>query len=263
MKHLYAVGDSNTQGDELGEDDGGRIDYPYRHKHCYVGQLAQIYGLNAWTNDGYGGSSNEYMVRKTMQFTSQWLDDGNNPEDLFVIVGWSNATRREFYYEPALQEGDEFNRKEMHQWPEEEDKYFRYFVGMQKSKNLRFPSDEVRDFCLMYNRWFCHLPSSITRTLNNVIGLQSYLKCMGFPYLFFNAAWIIDVGSTNSQALSKLIDHKRFLGAHDRSDTFSGWTWEHGFQGRMPRGHPDEKAHAAWAKRLRDHIEEFNLENPK
>lgn len=255
MRHLYANGDSNTLGEELGEDETGYIDFQYRENFCYVGRLAKLYGLESWTNDAIGGGSNDRMFRCTMKFTSKWIADGNDPRDLFVVIGWSNCTRREFYYEPEIEEGDEFNKDEMNRLPEQENRYFRTFVGMHKSKRLRFNDETMKDFALMYNRWFSHLPSSMTRTVNYIVALQSYLECNNIPYLFFNSAWVIDTTNCECTELAGMIDQTRFLGVFDRMETMSGWTWKNGHKGRFPRGHMDANAHAAWAANLFDYIE--------
>jgi len=261
MKHLYANGDSSTHGDELGViDENGTYDKEYRNTHCYVGQLAKLYNLDEYFNDSVGGGSNDRIYRRTLKFVSEWIASGRSPEDLFVVIGWSNASRTEFYYEPRLEEGDEFNKTEMSKYPEEERRYYPIYVGIHKSKLWNLHEDDVlKDFAVAYNRWFSSLPASMTRTLSHIVGLQGILKSFRIPYVFTNAGWILEIEKTQSQALASMVDEKRFIGMYDRMETFSGWTWKSGFQGRMPMGHPDEKAHAAWARRLKSYIEEHNL----
>lgn len=258
MKYLYANGCSFTHGDELG--DKGKIkDYHYRAINCWVGQLAQIMGISEWENEATGGGSNDRIYRKTIQYTSSWIARGEKPEDLLVILGWTNPTRTEFYHEPRQDPGDEWNNQEMRQFPELEDNYRRSWPTIKRTTHH---NQRIWEFIKQYNEMFLHLPSDTTRMVNKVVTLQNHLKVLGFPFLFFNASWVID--TTNSEAVhtTSLIDQKRYLGFDDGFQTMNWWTHEAGYTNRLPKGHPDEAAHKAWADHLYEYMTENNLLEP-
>ena len=42
-------------------------------------------------------AGNEEICRKTMDYLMKYIDDGNDPKDLDVIIGWSLVSRWEYF----------------------------------------------------------------------------------------------------------------------------------------------------------------------
>jgi hypothetical protein len=250
--HLYAVGDSHTHGDELAEDPatGICIDHAYRLANSWPGRFAALHGIE-FTNEGRGGSSNDYSLRKMMKFTSTWLANGKNPADLLVIIGWTHSNRREFY-KPDDRYGEEY-------------KFRNFLVPSSPERRVDFAkraSAEETAFFNLYEQHFFTEEHSITLTLQNQLSAQCYLKQAKIPYLFFNCAWSPDATLSPSGHLANLIDTRRFYGFNEYQLTFSRWARNNGYPRRNPRGHPDEVAHNAWAQNLLDYISQNGLLQP-
>lgn len=251
--HLYTVGDSYTHGDELADDpeSGYCLDNSYRLAKSWPGRLSKFRDMEL-TNEGRGGASNDYCLRKMMKFTGDWLADGKNPSDLFVIIGWSHWNRREFYKpeEPTANEEYRYRKFIIPGTPER-----RVFLSSRMSS-------EECDFFDLYEQHFFAESHSTTLTLQHHISAQCYLAQMKIPYLFFNCAWHVTADCSPSAHLADLIDRRRFYGYDNVRLTFPTWTYDNGYRGRKPKGHPDEIAHNMWARHLSEYIMQKELLKP-
>ena len=95
--HLYAIGCSHKAGSEIC---GAGLTAPTKQNitHAWPGQLAKHYELN-YINHSKPGGSNEYIMRSTIDYVSQWLYQGRDPKELFVCAGWTTNERLEFKWE--------------------------------------------------------------------------------------------------------------------------------------------------------------------
>lgn len=224
--YLYTNGDSFTYG--VGVEHRNKA-FPYVLADRMLAEM---------TNDAYPGSSHDRILRRTMLFVGEWLEQDMPPGALQVVIGWGFARRMEFYYEPDLEA------------EEQEDNYVRYSSDpLSKRVKHRYPEEASYNFIKSYHESFSNRAYSATRALTRVLSLQSFLKDCGVPYLFFNSAWTIpEVG--NNSYLRRLVDTDRYYGFSDKNQTFDAWTRNMGHSGRTPLGHPDMEAHQAWADHL-------------
>jgi len=243
--HVYAVGDSFTYGDELAEGEvrGVCIDDEYRLKHVYPTRVAYHLSvpLDNVINDGTGAGSNCRCVRRAMKFTSDWMDQGNDPTKLLVIIGWSMPRRTEFYQSPDREglEGEEY--------------YIKYYQNFYDKK------DVSAKFMRLYGDHFVSAGESNARYSTHLVTMQSYLKEYGFPYFFFNSCWKARPDKTQNSSVFKLVDRDRFFRFDDRLGTLSNYlTFEKKLE-MLPRGHPTEKGHDIWGKLIADKFLELDL----
>jgi len=95
--HLYAIGCSHMAGSEICGP-GTTAATKQNIVHAWPGQLARAFELN-YTNHSAPGGSNEYIMRSTIDYVSQWVYQGRDPTELLVCVGWTTNERVEFTWE--------------------------------------------------------------------------------------------------------------------------------------------------------------------
>ena len=247
---LYTTGDSFTYGAELAEDPSTLkcFDNAYREKHAYPTRLAEHLGLDGAVNEGKGGTSNAYIARKAMTFLSQWIADGKSPSDVFVVLGWSMPRRTEFFYHEEEEKKSEVRDTEVG--------YIQYHPRYWV--NPIWPA-RVKGFFETYNDHFSWSGEGHTRYAMHLLGMQSFLKQRGFPYLFFNTCWKARPEVTESGVIFSLVDPIRFYGLEDTTKTMNYWCTYVAKTKQLGRGHPNEAGHDAWAKLLALHINSNNL----
>ena len=89
--------------------------------------------------------------------------------------------------------------------------------------------------------------------------MQYYFKEQGFQFLFFNSCWRAKPKLSQNAATFKLVDKNRFLGFDDRLGTMCNYLTYIKKLDMKPRGHPTEKGHDLWGKRLADKFMKLGL----
>jgi hypothetical protein len=96
-KYLLAVGCSHMAGSEI--EGAGYTDRSKTNlSKAWPGQVARKLNLN-YINLSQPGGSNEYIVRTTVEFVSNWVAQGRDPSELLVVLGWTTQERLEFTWE--------------------------------------------------------------------------------------------------------------------------------------------------------------------
>lgn len=96
IKCLYAIGDSWTEGDELGGTSWENVITPmYRYNNSYPKLLADKLGIPVCINDGMRGTSGARMFRRAARFMRQWQDINQSGDELMVVVCWTTLERDE------------------------------------------------------------------------------------------------------------------------------------------------------------------------
>jgi len=227
---LYANGCSMTAGEELGGDVFDSRGYKisdvsteYRLENAYPKKLADLLNMDCF-NDACGGSSNDRITRTTIDWTSNYLQT-NKAEELFVVIGWSAPNRIEFRIDDRWIDI-------LPQWvpPEEPMKTITNFYD----DNIY---DEIYDD---------------TRTVINILSLQSWLKTNKIPYLFTSA---LHVDYTKMcvyvKTMIDMIELNRYF--HMLDSKYHMYRMCNNYP-KGPREHPLEEGHAAWARILHQHI---------
>jgi hypothetical protein len=91
-KVLYANGDSFVFGMESIEDCSKD---PRNKNYAFPKFIADKLGYDSYINNAYNGATNEFIFRQTI-FDLQILENqGINPKDVFVVIGWTALNRVE------------------------------------------------------------------------------------------------------------------------------------------------------------------------
>ena len=238
-KILVAHGDSFTRGSGFPVIDGKhqRIDI----EKPWPKLLAKDLGMEC-INFGKEGVSNGGIARDLLCYLSQTKE---NFEDLFLVVGWTNYIREEFY-------NDKING-----WDATSD-----FSNLTLKDYVTFWKTDENDY---------------RKTMINKLAIQNYLKLHNIPYLFFDTfkdrldakdGWIYeniidgvhticDIIESNSyfplnEMENKLIDHELYCDTVFW-DEIEEMGWDYSF---MPDdGHPNEKGHEHWTNYLKEVID--------
>lgn len=92
MKTLYANGDSFVFGMEC-------LDHHSRDEankeFAFPKIIASELKFDTYINNAYNGASNGFIFRTVIEDLLQLENEGNKPEDIFVLIGWTSLFRTE------------------------------------------------------------------------------------------------------------------------------------------------------------------------
>jgi len=240
IKFFYAVGDSLVWGHELHED-GPEADVgtelslfsPYRRKHCYTGIMSDQLEIASYQNSGQPGGSNERSYRMLINDLSKALLI-YKPEEIFVNVGLTQITRREFCFN---NDSSSYYHFSIHGPNPEND-----------PKNYQLWELLVRDFNYDYGNF--------TFNIMMVLGIQNFLRINKIPYLMTTSLSLEIVKQKciiPAHLLEQIVKNRYFI-----NPSFNDFTNLNRYK-TGPRRHPLEEAHAAWGSKLVKYIKTFNL----
>ena len=174
VKILYANGDSWTAGDIVDpEIFGDQLQYvmhpdnaPYRLNKVWPHIVGKNLGLEV-VNNSYAGSSNDGIVRRTLNDIPKLLKE-YKPEEIVVIIGWSSPERKDFFYSDGERKNwDTLYPAELDHWKDD--------------------NEDINDFYKIYVRKYWNEEEYIYRFITQTLLLSSYLKTKGIKHYFFNA----------------------------------------------------------------------------
>lgn len=217
---LYVNGCSMTFGDELVGSSMDDLKYPeLREPKTWSGRLGTFLNFDSVINDARPGSSNEGIVRRTLEFLGDYTNEGNDPKELIVIIGWSSPYRYEFWHDD-------------HEWVQS---------GILWEPNC--VSDYVKKH---YKRFLLEFHSEeyhTARIARQLLLMQTHLKLYNIRHLFFAA--LEDFNQYPGDLSPKIvnqIDTRNVIW----DIPFHRFVKQSGLP-RGPKGHPLEEGHRAWA----------------
>lgn len=221
---LLVSGCSHSAGSEIES-----IWHPGSPERAYGGHLKNLFGFTDYVNIAGPGFSNQWIYHKTVEY----LETVEDPSEWFVIIGWTNASRLAVY---------DHEREEMvHLCP--------------NHRNLSVYGDSIQRAYDHLYRTMLPIQDSIQTEHTRIIGMQSLLKQMGIPYLFFDA-----VCSNHEQSNPKLIDLSRYYLYGEENNTYwRNFTLNHWDQTERWANHAPESYHKFWATKLAEFISQNNL----
>ena len=227
---LYANGCSMTMGAEL--SDAAETSYP--------GLLAKSFGMELFSA-AQGASSNCRVLRTSMLWISEYLQNGGRPEELFVLIGWSAPDRREF----ALSSEEHTPDLNL------------FWRNLHVHNQL---PDATPDFIqlrkLILRSFWCDR-ESMTRFLIAINSLQSFLLSNSIRFCFSHAMPVCQL-HPELVPLVRSVNRDRFFKFMDTSMDFFTYCTDAGVPvGTF--GHPLEEGHRRWAARLSGFIKEKRL----
>jgi len=174
-KLILCDGDSWTSGDminpnlELTNVNNTEND-SYRLPKVWPSDLGKLTNIEI-KNISRAGSSNDAIVRRILDNVNDYLEQGNNPNDLFVMIGWSSPERKDFYYRNPQ------NKHNSHWetlYPNQLDQPFDY------DRNLK-------SFYEKYIINFWNPEEYISRYIQQILFMSYFLSSNNIKHKFFNA----------------------------------------------------------------------------
>ena len=241
---IYANGCSFTYGTGL----------PLKDK-AWPFELAELLGYDRseTITEAQRGVSNQYIVRNTITTVSDLLAEGKKP---FCAIGMSAPSRREHFIEAT--------NTLIHNVPAHE------YHG-----NIMLDEQTNRDVDLFNTLYMKHFWSPVYdfhQYLIHVVTLQNFFKNAGLEYVIFNSLNLTPnlLEPTKFTELCEQADMANVLKQIDMTRVYEQQTFftymhdnelyykEEGDEKYM---HPNEQAHADWAKILFDDIENTRAGN--
>ena len=241
MKLILCEGDSWTSGDIINPKlNHSFVNHPdndsYRLPKVWPYKLGKLLKTNV-INNSVAGSSNDAIVRRTIEKVLDLLET-NEPDDLFVIIGWSSPERKDFYYDG---------------------KWETLYPAQLKKRN-----NEVLDnLWKVYTEHFWNKEEYISRFMNQNLYLHYFLKQHNIKHYFFEAFW----EQKSFQGLWYVSDLNRSIKGQDKTSNEFRKIRDKVFKKVSFRkfimknysiknkeyfddGHPTEKSHEMWAGEL-------------
>ena len=205
-KIIYCDGDSWTAGDILNpelekqgeffinheDNDSYRLPRVWPHK---LGKLANIDVIN----NSVAGSSNDGIVRRTLETIPKLLKE-NKPEDILIIIGWSSPERKDFFTEVDHEEGE----------PEDH-------IGKVAVWETLYPAElhqkqlnsDLDTFYKIYLRRLWNIEEFSNRYIEQNLLLHNYLNNLNIKHYFFNAFYESSGEDFNGSLYNKYFISKR------------------------------------------------------
>ena len=235
--YLYANGCSMTYGSELVDDSQTNVclDHNERQKLAWPGQLTTLLNFDGHFNDGKAGGSNERMFRTTFEWISEYLNCGKDPENLFVVIGWTCPTRYEIKFK--------------NQWTDIRPPHLA----------LSYKDPTLKKITNFYGKYITDIETDYIKTFTYMLSVKSLLEANGIPYYFFSALHMFHNDYTSLQNLKLQIDQNRYYNFEDDHNNCMFAVCTHNNLPIGPKLHPLKQGHQYWAQLLAEQITEKNL----
>ena len=207
---------------------GSEIIQPW-HSHCHeqaYGQYVyEYFKFDEYKNIAGPGFSNHWIANETIKF----LLDQDNPQEWFVIIGWTNPGRIPVY--------DYENNKEVHLCP--------------NHTNLKVYGKAIQTAYNHLYETLLPIDTLIEMEHNRIFSIQMMLTQMKIPYLFFDA-----VGSNHKIGQDKGIQKDRYYRYNDEATSYWYYYQKHVWD-KSDRwaNHAPAQYHKEWAQNLSKFIE--------
>jgi hypothetical protein len=240
IKFFYATGDSFVFGDELGDKETPSATEffmftPYKRKHCYTGVMTDKLGIADYQNTGCPGGSNERAYRMLITDIPEKLKI-YKPEEMFVTVSLTHATRREFCFT-------------------DDGAYYIHLNAWEPPKDVnphhhRLWEVLVKDFDYNYGHFMFDTML--------IIAMQNFLVANKIPYLFTSSMGNYVEDQLRQEIVPLSITDQIRKNRFYTNPSFINFAREIGVT-IGPRLHPLEEGHAVWANHLLQYVNENNL----
>ncbi len=227
---LYANGCSMTIGAELADP----------AESCYPSLIAKKFGMTVF-NASQAAGSNSRILRTSLLWVANFLQNGGAPEELFVLIGWSGPDRREFGL--SSEEGA----------PDPELFWRSLHINYQLPDS---PSDLIR-LRKILQRSFWSNRESMARFLIEVNSLQSFLIHNSVRFCFSHSIPVCPL-HPELTPLAKSVNSETFYRFMDPGTDFLTYSRSAGVP-FGPMHHPLEEGHEKWACQLSAFIKEKEL----
>jgi len=233
---LYSNGDSVVWGAELDDKTTER----------FSSILSKDMGAID-CNNASSGVSNDYIFRNTLRDIIQWIatkkiwDEINGwveSDKIKVVIGWTSPTRFEWW------DGKQYQQE-------------RLWKGYDK---WGLPDiDRTTEDAFVLNQ--TDIIPSYTKTINQVISLESFLKLNNIDYYFFNTFYHYeDVLEPNTKIDKWGRDIQQLICTNYKLEMDNMYDYLKKNNGTFhPRKHPTKESHEMWASYINKKINDSHI----
>jgi len=253
---ILTEGDSWTAGDiinpALKDKIEGFVNHPennsYRLPKVWPGKLKQ-YTTARIINQSVAGSSNDGILRRTINKVLE-LEKSFESKDILVIVGFTSPERKDFYYK--------------------HDKTSAWDTMYPLGIDADHLTDDRKVFYKEYSKIYWNKEEYLTRYIQTVITLNSFLENKGIQHIFFNAFYETEIEGLDSSRpfLDEIVrlqsvygkgklenldlqnTIKEYIKVHKR--VFTTTSFRSYIGDKLTQNHPSEESHEKWAEYIRD-----------
>jgi hypothetical protein len=223
------------------------------------------------------GDDNSSILSRTQEYVLHLLNQGINPKQIFIVVGWTSPERRNFWYKSS---------DNMHS--------FKVKLNPHDTNNSHQPNSHqpIRELLKTYALNFWNPEEYIGRYVTTIMNFQNFCLSLGISFLNFNSfyrqkhididQWI-DVNieeqinsfmmkgmyiSNNNNRIPYKFDYRniwkninsiKFYNKDKTNNSFKSYIDEKcGSEGYIG-WHPNEDGHTVWANELHRYIQKHNI----
>ena len=238
IKLFYAIGDSFVFGQEMGPPltpENYLIFDDYKRSHCYTGIISDTLKIENYKNSSGPAGSNERSHRVLINEISEALLI-YKPEEIFVSVGLTSPTRREFCMSEVGQ-------------------YFRFMHVYAPNVDHNIPCYDLWNILV---KDFGYDQGYEMFNIMQMLAIQNFLRINKIPYLMSYSLRSIAGLMTTHKYVPKSLLKQLYATRIYSGRSFDEFTRTSGY--KIGEGnHPLEEAHAAWAEYILSHITRNNL----
>lgn len=245
IKCVYANGDSFVFGQ--GTDPEGQTHfYDFTKKlrnENWTGVIANKLGIdldNDYYNDSLPGGSNDRIVRTTLARLPDLLEK-YKPEEILVLIGWTDASRTEFYYSGI------------------DPKYYPFLSNCSPRPHDTTTMKVETKLHELYYGFFSDVRETYDRFSQQILLLQLYLEKIKVKFLFTNSLHTFFVENKfyfhffESQHLlpksASLVNATTYLDSPNCCQYLNDNTIK-----LLPCNHPTSIGHSVWANYVFDYL---------
>lgn len=228
------------------------MDHPINNERLpkvYSYHLGQLLKAEKVYNLSMGGTSNERIVRTTLDFYTNKILNNETVSDYFAVIQWTSVDRIEFY--------DEILQGMVHMLPGgvifEPDDRTKTFTAEEHKYLLDDILSRKRN---TYYKNFMSTKEVVSKTFQQIITLGHFFEKYNIPYLFctMNPGTIMEYFKDDNDKIDYLNKFKWLDTTLDKS-TITVFTGNPGNREYLcASGHPNEKGHLKIANGLYDWI---------
>ena len=256
MNTLYANGCSLTFGMEI------LGDYSYDPKNLSLAwprALADLHGIKSVTNAAYCGASNEFILRRTITDLLTRAEQGEDPKDVLVVIGWSSVCRQEINLTTLIKRlvaqrdmaDDNFRMDKFRSYGDHGSVFmnagFQQWITLLNGRKYQL-FDPLRP---LFQELIWDDRTEMNRWAVQQIALADFLSARGYRWLMFNTVHTMEWQHLE-QPVADQLKRVRF---YKPDWAFQPWVNRFYPDNKRACGHPDAVPHQALAHSLYDYMQ--------
>lgn len=202
---LLANGCSHTAGAEIEYSSQSNC-----YEKAWPKHLADRLGCEH-INLAVSGASNHRIIRTTIDFIGNRIDEGKDFEDIFAIICWPGAYRTELFLE---KDSDPYKGN----WQS-------FVVGNNYKKLDKQVFNYYRHWAMTYT-----YHQAMTQYVMDIITLQNYFMAYNIPYLFWRASTTQLDRNSQMKSYNIQVNKKRFPNAFEKDSDFTSLLSYYGYK---------------------------------